>query len=177
MWRALALSFGLAMDASAVSAARGLAGRNRRELAILPLVFGGFQAGMSALGWIGGDWAAAHLGDWASWIAFGLLVLIGLKMVVDAWRAGDADNAEHGTIALYLGLGVATSIDAAVAGLTLPLVPIAPWQSIALIGAITAVCSVAGYALGRALGGKVGGKLGYLGGIALIALGASMLIR
>lgn len=177
MWAAIALSFGLAMDATAVSAARGLAGHHRRELAILPLVFGGFQSGMSALGWFGGDWAAAHLGRWGQWIAFGLLLLIGAKMIVDAWRGGD--DAEHvpGTIAVYLGLGVATSIDAAVAGLTLPLLPVAPSLSIVLIGAITAACSGAGYAAGRALGGKLGPRLGYLGGLALIAIGVSMLVR
>jgi len=177
MWEAVALSVGLAMDATAVSAARGLAGHHRRELVILPLVFGGFQSGMSALGWVGGDWAKSHLGDWGNWIAFALLLVIGGKMIVDAWRGDDDGEHVPGTIAVYLGLGVATSIDAAVAGLTLPLVPVQPSLSIILIGAITATCSAAGYAAGRALGGKLGPRLGYLGGLALIAIGVSMLVR
>ena len=53
MWSAVALAFGLAMDATAVSAARGLAHRSR-EIVVLPLLFGGFQAGMAALGWLAG---------------------------------------------------------------------------------------------------------------------------
>jgi len=178
MWEAIALSFGLAMDATAVSAARGLASHHRREVVILPLVFGGFQSGMSALGWIGGDWAAAHLGAWGQWIAFVLLLLTGAKMIFDAWRGDDAGEHVPGTIAVYLGLGLATSIDAAIAGLTLPIVvPLSPSLSFILIGAITAACSVAGYAAGRALGSKLGSRLGYLGGLALIAIGFSMLVR
>ena len=42
MWAAVALAFGLAMDATAVSAARGLAARASREVVILPLLFGVF---------------------------------------------------------------------------------------------------------------------------------------
>src|SRR5437899_3041769 len=141
MWAAIALSLGLAMDATAVSAARGLAGHLRREIVILPLVFGGFQSGMAALGLLGGAWAGPYLARWEHWIAFALLVVIGGKMIVAALR--HRDEAEHvpGTLLLYLGLAIATSIDAAAAGLTLPLLPVAPWLSIALIGSITAGCS------------------------------------
>src|SRR5438067_7508045 len=113
MWQAIALSFGLAMDATAVSAARGLVGHSRRELAILPLVFGGFQSAMSTLGWLGGTWASAYA-SWYRWVAFGLLAVIGLKMIIDSWRgAGDPEHVP-GTLLVYLGLGIATSIDAAI---------------------------------------------------------------
>jgi putative Mn2+ efflux pump MntP len=177
MWEAIALSFGLAMDATAVSAARGLAGHHGREIVILPLAFGGFQSAMSALGWAGGAWAGDYIARWDTWVAFALLSLIGIKMIVDAIR--HSDDAEHvpGTLAVYAGLAIATSIDAAIAGITLPMLPIAPWISVVLIGAITAALSAIGYAAGRALGGKVGNRLGVLGGIALIAIGASMALR
>src|SRR5579862_2182498 len=137
MWKAIALSFGLAMDATAVSAARGLASHHRRELVILPLVFGGFQSGMSALGWAGGAWAGEFLARWNGPVAFGLLLLIGGKMIFYAWRGEDEADHVPGTIGVYFGLGVATSIDAAAAGLTLPLLPVEPWLSVVLIGAVT----------------------------------------
>ncbi len=177
MWKAIALSFGLAMDATAVSAARGLVTHNRRELVILPLVFGGFQSGMSALGWAGGAWAGELFARYNGPVAFGLLLLIGAKMIYDAWRG--EDEAEHvpGTVGVYVGLGIATSIDAAAAGLTLPLLPVEPWLSVALIGAITAACSAIGYLAGRAIGGRLGPRLGILGGLVLIAIGIDMLIR
>src|SRR5882724_1669762 len=137
MWSAIALAFGLAMDATAVSAARGLAGQRSRELVVLPLLFGGFQSGMAALGWLAGRWAGAYIAAWDHWVAFGLLTLIGGKMMIDGWRVGARGAAaERGpapapaTNALYLGLAIATSIDAAAAGLTLPLVPVAPWLAL-----------------------------------------------
>ena len=177
MWAAIALSFGLAMDATAVSAARGLAGHLRREIVILPALFGVFQSGMAGLGLLGGTWAGPYVAAWDHWVAFGLLVAIGGKMIYDAWRG--AEDTEHvpGTIALYLGLALATSIDAAAAGLTLALVPVAPWVAIVLIGAITAACSVAGYLAGRALGHRFGARLGILGGVVLIVIGIDMLIQ
>src|SRR6185503_13631550 len=92
MWAAIALAFGLAMDATAVSAARGLAARSAREVVILPLLFGGFQAGMAALGWLAGRWAGPYIAAWDHWVASGLLAAIGGKMVIDAWRERGGDG-------------------------------------------------------------------------------------
>lgn len=177
MWRAVGLSFGLAMDATAVSAARGLAGHHRRELVILPLVFGGFQAGMAGLGWLGGAWAGEYIAQWQGWVAFVLLAAIGVKMIIDGLRGGEDAEYVPGTAAVYVGLGVATSIDAAIAGLTLPALDAPPWLSLVLIGAITAVCSAAAYAAGRAIGGRFGARLGVIGGAVLVAIGIDVLIR
>jgi len=180
MWSAIALGFGLAMDAAAVSAARGLAG-HASDLVVLPLLFGGFQAGMAALGWLVGRWAGSYIAAWDHWVAFGLLVAIGGKMLVDAWRdgrkAGDGSPPPPATFALYLGLAVATSIDAAAAGLTLPLVPVAPWIALALIGGITAACSASGYLVGRFVGRRFGARLAMLGGLVLIGIGVQILVR
>ncbi|HEY0476611.1 MAG TPA: manganese efflux pump MntP family protein [Kofleriaceae bacterium] len=185
MWSAIALAFGLAMDAAAVSAARALGAQRARELVILPLLFGGFQAGMAALGWLAGRWAGTYIAAWDHWVAFGLLVAIGGKMLVDAWRSrrrGSDDDAGRAppppaTIALYLGLAIATSIDAAAAGLTLPLVPVAPWIALALIGGITAACSATGYLAGRFAGRRLGAGLEILGGLVLIGIGIQILVH
>jgi putative Mn2+ efflux pump MntP len=176
MWPAIALSFGLAMDATAVSAARGLTTRDNRELVILPAVFGGFQSLMAALGWLGGAWAKSYIERWDGPVAFGLLLLIGLKMIYDAIRGDDDDEPAPGTATVYLGLGLATSIDAAAAGLTLPLLPIQPWISVVLIGGVTAACSALGFLGGRAIGKRLGRHLGLAGGVVLIAIGINILI-
>lgn len=178
MWEAIALAFGLAMDATAVSAARGLAGQPRDRV-VLPLLFGGFQSGMAALGWLLGSWAGRYIATWDHWVAFGLLVAIGGKMLIDAWRSRGADAEPPGpaSVALYLGLAVATSIDAAAAGLTLPLLTVAPWLALLLIGAITAACSVLGYVFGRFLGGRFGARLAVLGGVVLIGIGVRVLLQ
>jgi len=177
MWQAIALSFGLAMDATAVSAARGLGTRDTKDQLVLPLVFGGFQSGMAALGWVAGAWAGKYIARYDHWVAFGLLAIIGGRMIYEAIRGGDDDEVEPGSFALYIGLGIATSIDAAAAGITLPLVPVAPWLSLVLIGAITAACSAVGYRIGRAVGHKLGSSLEILGGVVLIGIGINMLIQ
>ena len=176
MLAAFALAFGLAMDASAVCAARAIGARSRRELLILPLLFGGFQAGMAALGWLAGHVAGRYIAAWDHWVAFVLLVLVGAHMIVEAWR-GDADEERPGSAMLYLGLAVATSIDAAAAGITLPQIPVEPALSLSIIGAVTVVCCIVGYAAGRALGRRVGTRLGILGGLVLIGIGVDILIR
>ncbi|TMQ02252.1 MAG: manganese efflux pump [Deltaproteobacteria bacterium] len=177
MWEAIALAFGLAMDATAVSAVRGLAAQPR-ELVVLPLLFGGFQSGMAALGWLAGRWAGPYIARWDHWVAFGLLVAIGGKMLIDAWRKrAGAEAPGPASVALYLGLAVATSIDAAAAGLTLPLLAVAPWLALLLIGAITAACSAAGHVAGRFVGTQFGARLSMLGGVVLIGIGVRILVQ
>jgi manganese efflux pump family protein len=178
MWSAIAIAFGLAMDATAVAAARGLGPHRARELVILPVLFGSFQTGMAALGWIAGVWVGPYIARWDHWIAFALLVLIGGKMLRDGWRDGrDDDRAPPpATAMLYLGLAIATSIDAAAAGLTLPQVPVAPWLALALIGSVTAACSAAGFLAGRYVGERFGARLAMLGGLVLIGIGVEILV-
>jgi putative Mn2+ efflux pump MntP len=178
MWSAIALAFGLAMDAAAVSAARGLAAHKTREAVILPLLFGGFQAGMAALGWLAARWAGPYIAAWDHWVAFGLLVAIGGKMLLDALRgSGDDGPKAPATVLLALGLALATSIDAAAAGITLPLVPVAPWISLSLIGGITFACSAIGYRIGGLAGARLGKGLEIVGGLVLIGMGIQLLIR
>jgi putative Mn2+ efflux pump MntP len=176
VWEAIALSIGLAMDATAVSAARGLANR-RRELVILPAIFGGFQSGMAALGWLLGAWVGAFIARWDYWVAFGLLAVIGAKMMLEAWSDDDGDTPPPaGTLGVYLGLAIATSIDAAAAGLTLPLLPVEPWIAIVLIGAVTAACSAAAFVGGRFLGKRAGKRLELAGGVVLVGIGIEILV-
>ncbi len=175
MGGAVLLAFGLAMDATAVAAARGLA-RRGREILILPLLFGVFQAGMAALGWGLGAWGGQYVAAYDHWIAFGLLVGIGGKMLYEAWKGEDAKEDKSG-MGTYVVLALATSIDAAAAGITLPLVEVAPVISIVLIGTITAACSVLGYVAGRALGARLGNRLEMLGGLVLIGLGVRVLVQ
>lgn len=177
MLSALALAFGLAMDATAVCAARALGVGARRELVLLPLLFGTFQAGMAALGWVGGDWARAYIAAWDHWIAAGLLVVIGLHMIAEGWKPDLEKEERPGSAWLYLGLAIATSIDAAAAGLTLPLIPTAPWLTLTMIGVVTSACCAIGYVAGRALGQRVGPRLGIVGGVVLIGIAIDLLIR
>ena len=206
MLAAIVLAFALAMDATAVAAARGLSSKGRdasreghdvqardavmgdvasdvatREAVLLPALFGAFQSGMAALGWLLGAWGGPYIEAWDHWIAFALLSGIGAKMLYDAYREARAKDRSPddrrppnaGGAKLYLLLALATSIDAAAAGITLPLLAVTPVVAIVLIGVVTAACSAVGYVAGRAVGGS---KLALVGGLILIGLGIRILV-
>jgi len=177
----LALALGLAMDATAVSAALGLAtpALRARHFAAVALLFGGFQAAMPAAGWLLGRSVGPSLAAWDHWIAFALLGGIGAKMIVEARRAGgdDAPARDVFAPAALLALAVATSIDALAAGVMLPMLGAPLLPAIAAIGVTTAALSAAGLALGHRVGARFGRGLEALGGVVLIGLGAKILVE
>ena len=166
----LVLAVGLAMDAMAVSAARGLVSRRKREAVSLAVVFGAFQAAMPALGWWLGSLVGPLFERWAVWIAAGLLAAIGAKMLWDT--RGDDDEAEEGplTMLALFTLGLATSIDAFAAGVSLTMLELPLVLSIALIGGMTAALSALGFAVGRRAGARLGRRLERFGGVILLLL-------
>lgn len=184
MAAALTLSVGLAMDATAVAAAKGCAHPEARPGDTLKMgaLFGGFQAGMPLIGWSAGVRFATLIEAWDHWLAFALLAGIGAKMIWEA-RSGphDPERGDAKTRAPFgwgplLALAVATSIDALVAGLTLPLLDVPVAAAVAAIGVTTAVFSIGGAYLGRRFGASFGTKLDVLGGVLLIGLGAKVLL-
>lgn len=179
MLQALLLAVALAMDATAVAAARGAAGLRPSEAWKMAVAFGGFQAGMAALGWMIGAGAASWVAAWDHWLVFGLLSLIGGKMLVEAIRRGPEPEASAPRLALrtVLLLALATSIDALAAGVTLPLVGAPVAVSLVAIGMVTLVLSLAGALSGKALGARIGKTLEVLGGLALIGIGTKTLIE
>jgi putative Mn2+ efflux pump MntP len=178
----LALSVGLAMDATAVSAARGMAVPvvRPRHAALVALFFGGFQALMPVVGWLVGARVGPLVERWDHWIAFVLLGAIGAKMLWEA-RGANGNVAPRSEEELFglrvmLALAVATSIDALAVGITLPLLDAPFALSVVTIGVTTAVLCVAGLVLGRRAGAMFGRRLDALGGLILIGLGTKILL-
>ncbi|MFT3694087.1 MAG: manganese efflux pump MntP family protein [Kofleriaceae bacterium] len=168
---ALVLALALAMDATAVAAARSVAGVPRGQLITLAVLFGVFQGGMAGLGVVLGKTAATWIESYGTWIAFALLVGIGVKMIYEAVRGGDDEASATITPTGMIVLAIATSLDALAAGVTLPVLAAPIALSLALIGIATLVLSLIGGVAGAKLGEHVGNKLEILGGVALIAIG------
>lgn len=181
----LTLSVGLAMDATAVSAARGCAARSVRAGDVLrvALWFGGFQALMPGIGWCLGDALGSEVSAWDHWIAFGLLGAIGSKMLWEARGSAERPASEPRSNADLFGtrvlvvLAVATSIDALAAGITLPMLGAPLLLSLASIGLITAALSALGVLVGRRFGDVLGRRLDTFGGLVLVALGTKILVE
>ncbi|MDQ2642531.1 MAG: manganese efflux pump MntP family protein [Myxococcota bacterium] len=181
----LLLSVGLAMDATAVAAARGMAARTLRLRHVLSvsLLFGGFQALMPGIGWLVGARVGPLIQAWDHWIAFTLLSAIGGKMLWEARSEHDAEGKpalsvdQSFRIQLLLVLALATSIDALAVGFTLPMLDAPFASSLVTIGVTTAVLSALGVLAGRRFGAALGQRLDAFGGVVLIGLGLKILIE
>lgn len=179
----LSLALGLAMDATAVSAARGVATPRIQAKHVLSvaLFFGGFQAFMPLLGWVVGTRIGPVVQAWDHWIAFVLLGAIGGKMLWEARSNGDEDEEARGTnlyaFKVMLVLAIATSIDALAVGVTLPMLNAPFALSLITIGVTTAILSAAGLFAGHRFGALLGKRLEIVGGLVLIGLGTKILIE
>ena len=176
------LAVGLAMDATAAAVARGAAPSSHGRLAgalQVGIVFGGFQALMPLGGWLIGDRFGPLVAAWDHWIAFALLTAIAGKMAWGGLRGAsdEAARPEQGALGwrILLLLAVATSIDAFAAGLTLPLLGVPVAAALAIIFAVTAVLSIAGFLLGSRLAQGAGRRIEVVGAALLFAVGLRIL--
>jgi len=177
------LALGLAMDATAVAAARGLAAPRlrARDVALVAALFGGFQALMPLIGWFVGQSVGPLIERWHHWVVFVLLGAIGAKMLWEAREEADESDIRSDRdvfdLRVMLLLAVATSIDALGVGVTLPLLRAPLLLSVVTIGVVTAALSVLGLYAGRRFGSALGRKLDVVGGLVLIGLGTRTLIE
>jgi putative Mn2+ efflux pump MntP len=172
----------LAMDAFSVAASVGPRCCPRWGALRMAGSFGGFQAGMPLLGALVGSLFYVYVREYDHWVAFGLLELVGMKMVYEAarhWRDGGAESAEGSfdpSRGLPLvGLSVATSIDAFGAGMGMRMAGANLWVACPVIGVTAAVLTYVGATLGVRAERWLGRKAELLGGLVLIGLGVRML--
>jgi putative Mn2+ efflux pump MntP len=172
----LTLAAGLAVDSSLAALAEGLAARERRFSGALrlALVFGAFQGGFAVLGWLAGTPVAAAIGEIDHWIAFGVLAGLGVATMRARPRIS-AGLGAVGPLVRTLAAAVATSVDAAVAGFGLELAG----EPVTLLAASTAIFTALGATAAYLAGGRIGSRWqrsARIGaGLALIAIGASIL--
>ncbi len=177
------LGVGLAMDAFSVSLANGLGDpkmRGRRQIAIAG-TFAGFQFLMPMAGWACVTFVAdlfAAFRPMIPWIAFILLVAIGVNMVLDSIRHKEEKERPATSLPMLLLQGVATSIDALSVGFTIARYgALQAVQASLLIGLVTFAICLVGVRLGHAVGMKLADKAGVLGGVILISIGIEILLK
>ncbi|NLN97400.1 MAG: manganese efflux pump [Eubacteriaceae bacterium] len=174
----LVLSFGLSMDAFAVSICQGLAIQDKpiQHGMISGAYFGSFQALMPLIGYLLGHQFSHVISSVDHWIAFILLGIIGGNMIKesrDATACPLADYSPRGMIPL----AVATSIDALVVGITLAFLHVNLVASVALIGIVTFIMCLIAVGIGYQFGSSIKSKSELLGGLILIAIGTKILIE
>ena len=173
------LALALAMDAVAVSLVRGSAeGHNLSEAINLGAVFGLAQGLMPLVGWVLGVAFAGAFQSFDHWIAFSLLGLLGVRMIHEGLTGDDTKEVQTSASVLSLLVAAfATSIDAAAAGITLPLLGVAIPVACLVIGFTTGALCTAGYLVGTKVSSKTGKWAEIVGGLVLLGLGTRILIQ
>jgi putative Mn2+ efflux pump MntP len=179
-WTVFLIAVGLAMDCFAVSLGVGTAGTavGLRPTFRLFFHFGLFQGGMTLLGWLAGKSVVGYIASVDHWVAFGLLVFVGVRMFLGGLRKeGEAPAIPDPSRGLTLVmLSIATSIDALAVGLSLALLEVNVVWSALLIGGVSAGLSLVGLQLGNQLGLRFGKVMEVLGGAVLIIIGLRVVI-
>lgn len=177
----IGIAIGLAMDAFAVAIGAGMTLKtvSARQTFRLAWHFGLFQAFMPVIGWLAGLTVAKWIAPLDHWIAFGLLAVIGGKMIYEALK-GDGEEAERGDPtrgwSLIL-LSIATSIDALAVGLSLALLGVSIWWPAIVIGLVAGAFTTLGLQLGKRFGALLGRRMEVVGGIVLIGIGVKILVE
>lgn len=168
----------LSMDALAVSVSTGICvpDLTKKQAGKLACYFGGFQTLMPIAGWLLGSTVSAYISAFDHWIAFGLLVLIGGKMIWDALKKEETlcrtDMLSHKVL---FTMAIATSIDALAVGISFAMIGASVWAGSAIIGITTFAICFAGAIFGKKLGSAFEKKAAVIGGLVLIAIGIKIL--
>lgn len=177
------LAVGLSMDAFAVSVCKGLSVKKAgvKESVICGGWFGGFQGLMPLIGFFLGTLFADAIQAFDHWIAFGLLAIIGINMLKEAFEKKcdccDEKNADFSVKTMFI-MAVATSIDALAVGISLAMAGnVNIYVAVVLIGVITFLLSGLGVKIGNLFGSRFEKKAQVAGGVILIALGIKILLE
>ena len=180
----LAISVALSMDAFSVSICKGLATKkfSFKTALLCGLWFGGFQALMPAIGYFLGAQFEHLITSFDHWIAFGLLLVIGVNMIREAMSEDEStDNAECSCsctgFKTMLMMAIATSIDALAVGVSFAFLSVDIWKSVAVIGVTTFLFSFVGVKIGNIFGSRYSKAAEITGGVILILLGIKILLE
>jgi putative Mn2+ efflux pump MntP len=176
----LLIAAGLAMDAFAVSISSGVIVQHLRlkHVMRIAILFAAFQAVMPVIGWMAGVGIRSHLMSVSRWLAFGLLVAIGIKMIAESFKLKEANGrSEDPTrFLIILGLAVATSLDALAAGVSFALLRVKIIRPAIVIGLVTFGFCFAGVYIGDHFGHFFEQKIEIAGGVILIAIAVKILL-
>ena len=182
-FEALLLALALCVDTLVVSATTAFKSKMAYRRGLLMAVILGFcQFAFPLVGAVIGDIARAFIEAVDHWVAFGLLALIGGKMIVEGVRSEEEENESKYkslNVATFFLLGVATSIDGLAVGIGLGLdkpMSTVLWV-VSTIGVVTFLVSIVGIYLGKRNIPVPERAANIIAGVVLIGLGVKILLE
>ena len=179
---ALLLGIALAMDCFTVSITCGIIERRLGlQVLVMSLAFGIFQSGMALIGWGAGDLISPVVLTYNQWVACGLLVLLGVKMIWEGFCHKEEDahfNPSKGITILMMAL--ATSIDALAVGFsfigTTQQDCTSLYVAVGIIGLTSLLAAWIGKYIGVVIGRRFCLPMEQLGGVILVVIGIKTLL-
>ena len=174
------IAIGLTFDTFAVSITTGLMASHIRfwKATKVALVLAFFQGLMPVLGWFIGSQVKYLITSYDHWIAFGLLLIIGSKMIYESLKEDEEKkNFDPFKPMVLIGIAIATSIDALVIGVTFAFIDVNIGLSVLIIGGITYIVAMLGMLFGKNAGKWFGRKMEIIGGLILIGIGTKILLE
>lgn len=173
------LALAMSTDAFAAALGKGSSLHKPRfsEALRTGLIFGVIEAITPIIGWAIGQAATRFVADWDHWIAFVLLVGLGVHMIYNGIKEEDEEQekaSQHSFMILAV-TAFATSIDALAVGVGLAFVDVNILLAAGAIGLATLTMVTLGVMLGRVLGTLVGKRAEIVGGVVLMLVGATIL--
>ncbi|MFI3329928.1 MAG: manganese efflux pump MntP family protein [bacterium] len=167
------LSIALAMDAFAVSITRGIKVKDNliKRCFEAGIYFGIFQGLMPIIGYFIGSNFQEIIYEIDQYIVFAILLIIGIKMLVEAFSDEECKN--HPIIIL----AILTSIDALSVGVSFALLKVNIIFSSILIGIVTFILCFIGVKVGNIFGNKYKKKAELFGAIIIILIAIKILIE
>jgi len=167
------------MDAFSVSTVVGFSTGSNDTILTLKLAsaFGIFHICMPVLGWLLGFTIIDLVSGYDHWIAFFLLLFVGLRMIFEARKNEDNINIHRvlGFRNLIL-FSVAVSLDSMAVGLSFFLENIRIFVPSLVIGFVTFIISATGFKIGGKVSQKFGRNTQIVGGAILILIGLRILL-
>lgn len=178
----LFISLALAMDCFSVSITCGIIQKRMgRQVLLMAVLFGFFQALMPFVGWLAADLFRRQIDAYDHWIAFAMLVFIGGKMIWNALAGGDeAKPFDPSSLKVLLALAMATSIDALAVGFSFLGMGIRSFSDAVAPLVLIALVSFGMSVIGKYIGVRIGRRFNFpaelIGGVILVGIGVKVLV-
>lgn len=134
---------------------------------------------MTVLGWLAGRSIINFISSFDHWLAFGLLLFVGGRMIWESCHKKEGKEAgiDITRWLLLLTLSIATSLDALAVGLSFAFLKVNLTLASVTIGMVTLVITFSGFLAGKKLGAILGKSAEIIGGIILILIGLKTLLE
>ncbi|OGO18453.1 MAG: hypothetical protein A2Z15_02815 [Chloroflexi bacterium RBG_16_50_11] len=177
----LIIAIGLSADCFAVALSSSIAAKHftLSRFFRFPLAFGISQAVMILIGWLAGRTVIDFISAYDHWLTFGLLAIVGGKMLWGAFHEKEEEEAKknlNGWLTL-LALSIATSIDSLAAGLSFAFLKTDILIAGITVGLTAFIITAIAQLIGNKVGSLVGKRAEIIGGLILMGIGIKILLE